>query len=442
MKATPEQLLEEIAPDFSTYLRSGNLYNLTSFSQKVDPSLNINDIRKLLRIHFVLTQRDDDHDVGVIDFIEQLSQRVRRIKTTVKRETEGLSGEVKGRVRWKETLEQRINRNPVDHTWFICDRGARDYDIPENLVFKNLLQIIHGIIYDELALAFENEYGWLRQWTKDKELRNTLTNIFLRNVYLRRIDLTNIEVTERMICRASCSRLPLYRDAASLLSRYNRLMNYELDKTEAKELLNNTFIQPEATSVLFELYWALKIIKQYEKSSNVTFQLLEPGNQMVAKWEDSDFKYVIYHDSTGNFQFNESTQGLSELLTSKDNYLGREIKVLDKLEQLVGIPQGLWGGRPDILLEKYTKDDHLDSILIGEVKYTDDRAYAIQGLKELLEYMALIREHGAYIEDYSRLFGKLRKVKGCLFIDSVARPLQGDNEVQVVMFGDDVAISY
>jgi len=440
MKATCEQLLDELAPNLNTYLMSGNVYNLTSFSKKIDPSLNIDNITRLLRIHFVLTQSTNSN-VGVIDFVEQLSQRLRRVKTTVRRETEVLSGEVKGKIRWKDTVIQRYNQNPKDYTLFVCDRGERDYDIPENLVLKSLLQIIHSIVYEDLAVAFENKYEWLKQWTREKELKTILTSLFLRNVYLKRIDLTNVTVNDRMINRAAASRLALYRDAALLISRYRRLMNYELDAVEARELLTNTFIKPEAMSVLFELYWAIKIIKQFEQFGGVRFQLLEPGSKMVAKWEDNDYRYNIYHDSTGSFQFHESTGSLGDVLKDSDNYLGRELKVLSKLEQMVGIPQDLWGGRPDIILEKYTKDNQLVAVLIGEVKYTDDQAYAIQGLRELLEYMAMIRAHGSYIEDYHNLFGKLQTVKGCLFTDRVAERIEGDKEVQVVMFGDDTTIS-
>ena len=150
MKASAEQLISDIAPELNTFLRSGNLINLTSFTKKIDPNLNINDLRKLLRIHFVLTSRkgnvensEENNSVGVIDFIELLSERVRRIKTIMKRETEELIGEVKGRIRWEDILTRRFNCNPKDNTLFVCDRGERDYDISENLVLKRLLQIIH-----------------------------------------------------------------------------------------------------------------------------------------------------------------------------------------------------------------------------------------------------------------------------------------------------------
>ena len=131
------------------------------------------------------------------------------------------------------------------------------------------------------------------------------------------------------------------------------------------------------------------IIKQFP---NPTFQLIEPGSDAVATWRANSYKYKIYHDSVGSFEFREKADEISKFLKERDNYLGREVKVLRKLEKLTGIKSdSLWGGRPDILLEKYDENNNLVSILIGEVKYTQDTGYAIQGLKELLEYMALIK---------------------------------------------------
>ena len=152
----------------------------------------------------------------------------------------------------------------------------------------------------------------------------------------------------------------------------------------------------------------------------------------------------MYHNSTGIFGLKESIEDLNKKLGNKDNYLGRELKVLEKLEQMAQIKsdKSLWGGRPDIILEKYGKDDKIMSVFIGEVKYTDDRNYAIQGLKELLEYMALIKGKGVYIENYANLFGKLEMVKGGLFLDKINElNIKSDDKIQIVMFGEDIKIT-
>jgi hypothetical protein len=439
MKTSADILLEEVADDFNQFLMYGNL---SSFTQKIEPNLNIDNLAKLLRIHYVLTMSKDGGRVGVIDFVEQLTERLRRIKTTVKKETERFEGEVKGRINWKHTIRDRYNRNPKDRSSFICDKREINYDIAENLVLKSLLQIIHNIIYYDLNVAFENRYKWLKGWVEEKGLKEILNQLFFRNVYLKRINLSESAVTERMINKSSKSRSALYREAAELLARYRKLMTYELDSSEAKELLNNTFIEPDKADTLFELYWIIKIIKQFK---NPKFHLIERGTNIVASWEIGQETYKIFHDSVGSFEFNEDIDKISRSLIDKDNFLGRELKVLGKIEQLTGKKaDNLWGGRPDIILEKHDKDGRLVSIFIGEVKYTQDRGYAIQGLKELLEYMALIKKNGTYVEKYKHLFDGLIKIKGCLFLDSIddedLNIKRNDDTVQIVMFGEDMNI--
>jgi len=194
---------------------------------------------------------------------------------------------------------------------------------------------------------------------------------------------------------------------------------------------------PDKLDVLFELYWAIKLIRQFD-SKDVRFQLIKPGNNLIATWELHDDIYKLYHDSIGKFKFSENVEGLAEKLSEHDNYLGRELKVLGQLEDMAGKTESLWGGRPDILLEKCDKSGKLLSVFIGEIKYTDDNGYAVQGLRELLEYMALIKEKYKYTEDYIDLFDKLKVVRGCLFIDRVeGLTIKSTPNVQVVMFDED-----
>ncbi len=436
MKVSSEILLNEISNELNQFLMYGNL---SPFTKEIDPNLNIDNLNKLLRIHFILTRSNGKDKIGVIDFVEQLPSRLRRIKTTIKKETEILDGEVRGRISWKDTISERFKRNPKDKTIFVCEKKEKNYNIAENLVLKQLLQTIHTIIYNDLNIAFENQYKWLKEWIDERELKEILYKLFFTNVYLRRIDLAKISLTDRMINRAKKSRNVLYRDAASLLERYNKLMSYELDPSEAKELLKNTFIEPDKEDVLFELYWTIKIIKQFE---DPIYHLIEPGSNLVARWEQDEYEYKIYHDSIGSFEFKEKMDEIEAILKDKDNFLGRELKVLEKIEQLSGSRiDSLWGGRPDILLEKYDKNDNLISIFIGEVKYTQNKDYAIKGLREILEYMALIKQKGKYVEAYSHLFEGLGKVKGWLFLDRIDNfkiHKIKDFPLQIVMFGDDV----
>ena len=178
------------------------------------------------------------------------------------------------------------------------------------------------------------------------------------------------------------SRNILYQTSANILLYYRKLMDYDLDKSDAIALLNSTFIKPDKVEVLFELYWTIKLIKYYSKDSKPKYLILDKGNNAVAKWEDDQYSYKIFHDSTGSYRFFESLDNID--LSKIDNeHIKRDInskrKWIEFRKEIFKIESadGLWGGRPDIILEQYENNtSKLCRIIIGEVKYTQNENYA------------------------------------------------------------------
>ena len=101
-----------------------------------------------------------------------------------------------------------------------------------------------------------------------------------------------------------------------------------------------------------------------------------------------------------------------------------------------GGSDSLWGGRPDIVLERYQESDsdgwELEQVFIGEVKYTQNIDYVATGLRELLECMAFVKHTATneYIESADDVLESVA-VKGLLFVDELERetPSTGDNEI-------------
>lgn len=220
-------------------------------------------------------------------------------------------------------------------------------------------------------------------------------------------------------------------------------MNYDLDATEAKRLLENTFIRPDQTETLFELYWVFRILDCYDE---VQFELLDGGSDIVASWETTDSRYVLYHDSTGSSALSFSEQLADIDRPSEDGYLFRTVHVLDRWQQIaddlfdITGRDALWGGRPDIILERYDEDEAVPSaVFVGEVKYTTNASYAAQGLRELLEYMAYVRKDGEYIEDQDDVL-ESKQVKGMLFVDHVNFGSEHtDPDITLRQFGDTIS---
>lgn len=434
-------LVEEIADDLNTYLKRGLPFD--SFSESIDPNLSINNIEKLLRIHFVLT--GDGGDFGVINFVKKLPSRIRRLKTTVSKKTEIFEGEIRGNIDWQKTIKERCRSNYADKTRFACNETKKNYNIDENLVLKKLLSIIHQIVFEDLKPALDNEeeYVWLKNWVGEGNLRKVLENVFLRNIYIRRISFEGSVITKRTVNNVKKSRDRLYREAARLLEKYRRLMDHEIEKGEAKDLLRNTFIKPENTDTLFELYWIIRILNNYDA---VRFHLIEGSNNQVAEWEDKKFEYKIYHNSTGSSGFLSFQEKIEDMnRPSEDGYLAREARVAENWREIskeafdFSGKDSLWGGRPDIIVEKYEKDlENLVQLFIGEVKHTENREYAAQGLKELLEYMALVKKDKKYISDLENVF-QTTKIKGMLFVDQVGEVQELESEnISIKKYGEKI----
>jgi len=449
-KTPTEEIVEAIKGDFHTYLRKG--VRLDSVVGEAHPDLDIVDIESLLRIHFVLTSNaEKEKAVGVTDFVDQLPERVRRLKTTTTGRRETVRGEVKGTVDPHETLKRRSQIGQPDEPLFVCFQREEHYDIEENLVLKRLLTVIRDILREDLKPILDDPegYDWLRYWTtpskeQGEELpHERLLRMYRENIYLNRISVDESDVTARMIESVKRSRNQLYREAATLLERYRRLMRQQLTDKEAREVLNNTMIAPEANDTLFELYWIFRLLGTFNQ---VEFRVIRDQNpSIIASWEDAGYQYTLYHNSTGNqSQFREE---LKDVPADEDGYLRRMHEVLQTWQNLSdrllnrGGADTLWGGRPDIVLEKVaiSEDDasELEQVFVGEVKYTADSDYVATGLRELLEYMAFVRRStdDQYIEDTDHILDA-KDVKGLLFVDQIQTNPDVESAINIVQFGE------
>ncbi|MFC7116628.1 hypothetical protein ACFQH2_19070 [Natronoarchaeum sp. GCM10025703] len=76
-------------------------------------------------------------------------------------------------------------------------------------------------------------------------------------------------------------------------------------------------------------------------------------------------------------------------------------------------------------------------MFLGEVKYTQNTDYVATGLRELLEYMAFVKQSGTdeYVESAEDLLESV-DVKGLLFVDELARetPANRDEDVKIIQY--------
>lgn len=394
MKISQEKMYKEISNDLILYLKSGEI-NINSFINKINK--DIVNLRHLLKIHFLLNKK-------VINFVESLSMRIRRLKTSTQHVNKVYHNKVKGRINWEQTFHERYNFNYLDNTIFSCVEKDRNFNIKENLVLKKLLNNILKIIDNELEAI--DKYNWVAPWNSNNNFVNKFKKIYYRNIYLKQIDIKNNIITKRMINDTKNSRNNLYKEAAKLLSFYNKLINpsywdEENIKAEIINLLEETFLNPKNESVLFELFWVFSIINN-EKGQKANYHIIDGSKNLVASWKKDQNHYKLYHDSTGansiSFKIN-----LNELKDSDNDYLKRKYQSEKMYNNIIRkifdteTSNEFWQGRPDIILEKRNEKNKLLNISIFEVKNTSRKEYAKEGLKEIINYMSFIKNKNLYI---------------------------------------------
>lgn len=411
MKTIKEALLKDISDDLIIYLKSGKL-SPRPFLNKLN--LNIDRIEDLLKIHFLLLPE-------VREYILNLPILIRNLKTSTSFTRTINQGEIRGSIHWQETLNRRLNSNYKDPTLFVCNEIDKWYNTKENIVLKEFIETLYNIIFVDISMDKFVHYSW---YASGQDINNIVKQIYEKNVYINRINIEGVHVTDRMVEDVTKDRNILYSTAAQLLQKYRNLMNLNLDVTMAKELFERTFIEIADENTLFELYWIINIIR--ENAIDEKMYIVDGTNNIVASWQDDEFLYKIYHDSTGsnNLSFNI---GFDEVEGSDNEYLNRKIKAINSTKTIakslfnnINFSDNFWSGRPDILIEICRKDTNdLVKIIIGEVKYTTNKNYIIKGLEELLEYIYFIKENHINSKYIFENPSSTIDVEGILFVDKV-----------------------
>lgn len=417
-KTDPGELSRLVTPELITYLGAGEL-NPNRLAESIDYSgLRITDLDQLKQLHFALYHE-------VVDYIERLQERLRRVKIEHRREQETTHGEVRGPINWQQTLQQRPQTG--DPALFVISNPEIELNIPENRVVKKLV----ATIAEPLTVDIEGtDREWRNKWedTDIVELQRTLEH----NVYLDQLpDAREIQVTDRDLAKARRSRHRLYSKGAELYRLYDDLLNDRYQQDKVRSLLRETIVTPTKDHDLFELFCLFAHVRHLRsKYPGLTLQRIEPGMDEIALLNGDDRRISIYYDQGGPLEFFEELLR-SETLKREWNVprpIIRHTKALEDHESLIesflaeGKNHSYYNGRPDLVVTEYTKrrdGERLDKTWLGEIKYTQSSSTFSTGLRELMEYVYLAREQG--LDQY--LFDdqlKSENVNGIIFTDGVS----------------------
>lgn len=380
-------MIEEVGSYLYGYLKDGTVQIDSILKQHV----SVDRLQDLLKLRLMKHER-------TIAFMKSLENGLMSIKSSTKANIQESYFEIRGEINWQETLQKRMQSNPKDHFYFTIQESERTFNTVENLVLKAVLVKLDLYCYDDRFLTQFNS----RSWYQDiMAARNNVRVALHHNVYVSRI--LEEPVTNRMIEKVKSHRKPIYREAAHILARIQKIENGDYTQQQLLDVLHEFFVIPANEDVLFELYWIVQILK---KQSNIVYSIMDGNGTKVASWADDQYDISIYHNSIGSGRIKFMIHR-NELLNSSNAYLNQEVKAINNYNAMaknffsVEKSSIYWRGRPDILIEKVHRGtNRLRSIIIGEIKNTESLEYASQGLKELTQYMSYAKNSdNKYIAD-------------------------------------------
>lgn len=442
-KTSTSTLSSYVTEELITYLGEGAL-NSTQYVETIDYSgLEIQDFDRLKKLHFVLYE-------DVVDYIEKLPERLRRIKTVTNHDDEVVRGEVRGSVDWQQTIQQRAAVGYDDPTLFVVSNPEVEYDIPENRVVKKLLALIAEPLTEDIE-AIKQE--WRDMWD-DRDIVN-LQQTLAHNIYLDALPSPDeISLSSRDLTTARRSRHRLYAEGYRLYRLYDDLMNNRFDRQAVRDLLTETLITPTKDYKLFELFCVFGVVRRLQQRyPKMELQPIKPKMEALAWLDSPDRRVEVYYDQNGPLSFFEAypdSDTLAKLGVPK--MVQRQAEAFEAQERAVedflsrGSQHSFYSGRPDFLVLVYQKegtseqtaDDagELTDVLLGEVKYTRSKRTFSRGLRELFEYLYFARKNDQY------LFGEAgmdSKVVGILCTDGVSTDTdssEGVTHVTTDVLGD------
>lgn len=398
-KTDPATLRSAVTEELITYLGAGTL-NQEQYAETIDyAGLEINNFDQLKKLHFVLAP-------DVIEYVEQIPEWLRRIKTVTREQTETVRGEIRGSIDWRQTHQERAKAGYDDPTLFAVNDAEIAYDIPENRVVKKLLAAIAEPLTTDIEPI---DYEWRAMWD-DQDIVE-LQQILANNLYLDALPAPEeITLSERDLATARRSRHRLYTESHRLYRLYDDLLNDRFEKNAVQKLLSETLITPPEDHKLFELFCVFGVLRQLRnRYPELELRRVDTDTEVLAQLEDEKRHLEVYYDQTGPLKFFETYPTAAELADQDaPEMVYRHAAALEAQERAAdaflskGSQRSFFSGRPDFLVLHYDVEDEgssktLTEAIIGEVKYTRSASTFSSGLRELLEYLHFAREEQAYL---------------------------------------------
>lgn len=300
-------ILEDIKEFLQLYLFKGVFYlNNDTIENLFD--LSHEDLIKMKTVHFILTDE-------VNDLINSLSQLIRNLSHSTKKEYEIYNGTIRGRIDWNQTFKERLSRGHDDKSLFVCALPSKYYDLEENQLLKYVLKRI--IYLKENYLSFISaKSDDLKDIDENDDWYTIVNNHYikckkmLKKVYFD--DISSIsKVKSKHIRKCYKNRNGLYHKVAEVYKIYEELfINSNADLL--KELIEKRVIKSIHPDKLYEIYIFFNLVRALPEVTK--YKLLMSNNDYSICSENDDLKITIYYQKTPK-ELKEVSQYLDILKT-------------------------------------------------------------------------------------------------------------------------------
>ena len=357
---TRQEILSEIKNYLHMYLYKEAGINEIKNSIVNLTGLQDEDISLLQKIHFLISPE-------VQEFLSTARKLVRNLShSTVNNEIIS-RGMIKGSIDWAETYEERSKEGFKNKSIFSCKTTNKIYDLPENQLFKFLLNRIISMTKNSSIGDFKPLE--LKESEKDYWHNNIInarrTALKLKNKTHMR-DITDIDnVTPKMVRKTFKNKNNGYKAVVKCYLLYRRIF---LEDNESKdnliELISNQVLKPLNDNKLFEIYVLFKLIDAFPEKSKIYLNLLRPESLFIAQCN--------YEGKTINLYY----QNLPEIFRENSKR-----SAISNAYPDFGIGQG----EPDIIIG--IKENNLERFRLIEIKNSKLNATLKRGLNEVYAYL-------------------------------------------------------
>jgi hypothetical protein len=349
--------VREHLPAFLSEVAYGRAHPLADVSALLN--LRSEDRRRVINTHLAFSE-------PIVHFVQALPEALRRPLTSSLRPPV-ISQAVRGPVDWAATYRARYQQggNPA---LFVVRPAERIFDTPENQALlwflhalTDLFEAIRPVESDTSGVMREGESWWPQVLQLGRELKQALRPRWLSAV-------TPLRPPPLVLSRLRSSRLAFYSellpDAIEVMLRYTERPSPE----DVTDLLCQRYFEPRLNWQLFELVIALRLARTFEERLGTK---RSPSRLLVGR---AQRPFALY-ELEGGDQIRFWYQAWPEI---ESRSLLREARGRHKLSA--------GSSRPDLVLERRSGGDLVDSILI-EIKASRNSRTLGAGLLQMLGYL-------------------------------------------------------